>query len=208
MKKNLKKLLELLAGGLNLDNAWQQAGFHARTEAEDALRKLAAGNGRKTVAPAPPSVSGGAVAKTVDITGMTLSEVVVYADGASRGNPGPSAAAAVAYDTDGNELTSRTKMIGKATNNVAEYRACILALELAADLGVPRVTVRMDSELVVRQMNGEYRIRNGDLARLADRVRELASGFEECAWEHVPRAANAAADSLANETLDGGASGG
>ena len=108
----------------------------------------------------------------------------------------------MAYDTEGTELTSRAKRLGKATNNVAEYSACILALELASDFGAPNVTVRMDSELVVKQMKGEYKIKNENLAVLAEKVRELAAGFEKCVWEHVPRARNAAAAKLANEVLD------
>lgn len=205
MKKNsLKKILELLAGGLPLENAWEQAGYHARAEAEEALLEMAAILGVEINAATPvhEPVSAGTAAKTVDITGMTISELVVHADGASRGNPGPAAAAVVAYDTGGTELTSRAKRLGKATNNVAEYNACILALELAADFGVPNVTVRMDSELVVKQMKGEYKIRNENLAVLAGKARELAAGFDRCVWEHVPRAGNAAADKLANEILD------
>jgi probable phosphoglycerate mutase len=99
-------------------------------------------------------------------------------------------------------LTSRAKRLGKATNNVAEYSACLLALELAADFGVPNVTIRMDSELVIKQMKGEYKIKNENLAVLAGKVQELAAGFTKCVWEHVPRARNAAADKLANEILD------
>ncbi len=203
-KASLKKLLELLAGGLMLDNAWEQAGYHARAEAEEALLEMAAILRVEISATKPvrEPVSAGTAAKTVDITGMTISELIVHADGASRGNPGPAAAAVVAYDTEGTELTSRAKRLGKVTNNVAEYSACILALELAADFGSPKVTVRMDSELVVKQMKGEYRIRNENLAVLAGKVRELAAGFEKCTWEHVPRARNAAADKLANEALD------
>jgi ribonuclease HI len=208
MKKNLKKILELLAGGLPLENAWEQAGFHARTEAEEALREMAAELGREeeAVSPGPAAttkpVSAGTSVKTVDITGMMISRLIVHADGASRGNPGPAAAAVVAYDTDGTELASRAKQLGTATNNVAEYSACILALELAADFGAPEVTVRMDSELVVKQMNGEYKIKNEKLAALAGQVRELAAGFRRCVWEHVPRSGNAAADRLANKILD------
>ena len=203
-KKSLKRLLELLAGGLPLDNAWEQAGYHARAEAEEALLEMASILGVEidSVKPHPEPVSAGTAAKTVDITGMTIPELIVHADGASRGNPGPASAAVVAYDTEGTELTSRAKKLGKATNNVAEYSACILALELAADFGVPKVTVRMDSELVVKQMKGEYKIKNENLAVLAGKVRELAAGFEKCVWEHVPRARNTAADKLANEILD------
>jgi ribonuclease HI len=209
MKKNsLKKLLELLAGGLPLDNAWEQAGFLAKAEAEDALREMASEMGEEINAgcpePAPVAepVSAGTAAKTVDITDMTISELIVYADGASRGNPGPASAAVVAYDTEGTELTSKAKRLGKATNNVAEYSACILALELAADFGVPSVTIRMDSELVVKQMKGEYKIKNENLAVLAGQARELAAGFDKCVWEYVPRTRNVAADKLANEILD------
>lgn len=203
-KKSLKRLLELLAGGLPLDNAWEQAGYHASAEAEEALLEMASILGVEISAskPVQEPVSAGTAAKTVDITGMMISELIVHADGASRGNPGPASAAVVAYDREGTELTSRAKRLGKATNNVAEYSACILALELAADFGVPNVTVRMDSELVVKQMKGEYKIKNENLAVLAEKVRELAAGFDRCVWEHVPRAKNAAADKLANEVLD------
>jgi ribonuclease HI len=205
MKKNsLKKLLELLAGGLPLENAWEQAGYLARAEAEEALREMASILGLEMTAdrPVQDPISAGTAARTVDITGMMISELIVHADGASRGNPGPAAAAVVAYDTEGTELTSRAKRLGKATNNVAEYSACLLALELAADFGVPNVTIRMDSELVVKQMKGEYKIKNENLAVLAEKVRELAAGFTKCVWEHVPRARNTAADKLANEILD------
>jgi ribonuclease HI len=201
-ENTLRKLIELLANGLPIENAWEQAGFHAKAEAVEALLEIASTlSGDKAIEAQEP-VSAGTSAQTVDITGMTISELVVHADGASRGNPGPAAAAVVAYDTEGTELTSRAKRLGKATNNSAEYSACLLALELAADFGVPKVTVRMDSELVVRQMNGEYRIKNENLAVLAAKVRELAAGFESCVWEYVPRARNAAADKLANEILD------
>jgi ribonuclease HI len=209
MRKNsLKKLLELLAGGLPLENAWEQAGFLARAEAEEALLEMASEIGGEPAAGSAVRTASShqaqesAESETVDITGMTLSELIVHADGASRGNPGPAAAAVVAYDADGNELASRSKHLGKATNNVAEYNACILALELASDFGVDYVAIRMDSELVVKQMTGEYKIKNDNLAALAERVRELAAGFSKCKWEFVPREGNKAADRLANETLD------
>jgi ribonuclease HI len=201
-KKSLKKLLELLAGGIPLDNAWEQAGFLAKAEAEDALRETASELGKEIGESPVEPVSAGTAAKTVDITGMTISELVVHADGASRGNPGPAAAAVIAYDREGTELTSRARRLGKATNNVAEYSACILALELAADFGAPDVTIRMDSELVVKQMKGEYKIKNENLSVLAGEVRELVAGFDRVVWEHIPRASNAAADKLANKILD------
>jgi ribonuclease HI len=201
-KKSLKRLLELLSEGLPLENVWEQAGFLSLSEAREALREIAAVIGQEGEPPIQEPVSAGTAAHTVDITGMTISELIVNADGASRGNPGPSAAAVVAYDSEGNELTSRAKTLGETTNNVAEYGACILALELASDFGVPRVRIRMDSELVVKQMNGEYRVKHENLKPLAEKVRELAAGFESVAWEHVPRESNKAADKLANETLD------
>ena len=201
-KKSLKKLLELLAGGLPLENAWEQAGFLSISEAQDALREMAAIIGGEDQGKVTEPVSAGTEAHTVDITGMTISELVVHADGASRGNPGRAAAAVVAYDSDGNEVSSRDRLLGETTNNVAEYNACLLALELAADFGVPRVKVRMDSELVVKQMNGEYRVKNENLKPLAAKVRELADGFESVTWEFVPREKNKAADKLANEALD------
>ncbi|HXH23581.1 MAG TPA: ribonuclease HI family protein [Dehalococcoidia bacterium] len=127
---------------------------------------------------------------------------VVYSDGASRGNPGRSAYGAVVYDPEGRERARTSDVIGIATNNVAEYRGLIAGLEAALALGARRVEVRMDSELVVLQVIGRYRVRNPKLIPYHRRVLALRSQFDEVVFRHVPRDQNRVADSLANQALD------
>jgi len=129
--------------------------------------------------------------------------VVVNVDGGARGNPGPAAIAAVASDPTGSVLESRGEAIGRATNNVAEYRALLLGIELARELGADEVELVGDSELVVRQVKGEYRVKDAALRTLHDQVREALGEFDRWSIRHVRREQNAAADALVNETLDG-----
>ncbi|MDD3643457.1 MAG: ribonuclease HI family protein [Candidatus Krumholzibacteria bacterium] len=186
-------LLRLLAGGRPLAGAWEEAGYGSREASAEALERHARRLSPPADGTAPPEEHW---------DGKPVGTLVVHADGAARGNPGPAAAAAVAFDAAGKRLASVSAAIGTATNNVAEYQACLLALKLAARLGARRITVRMDSELVVRQLRGEYRIRNDALRGLADEALAEARGFDDVAWEHVPRSGNTDADRLANETLD------
>ena len=132
---------------------------------------------------------------------MTL-EVIVHTDGAARGNPGPAGAGAVITSTDGEVLAEIAEGLGHATNNVAEYTAAILGLERAAELGARRVTLRTDSQLLVQQLAGRYRVKAVHLVPLWRRVRELAAGFERIRFEHVPRERNVEADRLANAGVD------
>ena len=130
-------------------------------------------------------------------------EYVLYCDGAARGNPGPAAAGYVLFDVQGRELFARGDVLGdRITNNVAEYTALVRGLDLALRFGVRRLLVRMDSELVVRQVRGEYKVRHPGLKPLFARVRALLAGLEQFHIEHVPRAENARADALANAALD------
>jgi ribonuclease HI/probable phosphoglycerate mutase len=126
---------------------------------------------------------------------------LAYSDGASRGNPGPAAIGAVIYDPEGHEVYRLGRRLGTATNNEAEYRAAIAALEAALALGARRVELRMDSELVVRQMSGRYRVRNPRLARLYARMLALRQRFDELVVRHVPRTENRLADELASQAL-------
>jgi ribonuclease HI len=128
--------------------------------------------------------------------------LVAYADGGSRGNPGEAACAAVVTDADGAELLRRSKRLGKTTNNVAEYEGVLLALDLCRQLGAATVRLRLDSELVVRQINGRYRVKHPGLSRLFLRVREESRAFAKVVVEHVPRQENKVADELVNATLD------
>ncbi len=128
--------------------------------------------------------------------------IVVHVDGGARGNPGPAAVAAVATSADGEPLGERKEYIGEATNNVAEYRAVLLGLELARQLEAREVEVVNDSELVARQIGGEYKVKHEGLKPLfADAMRSLRE-FDRWAVRSVPRAGNARADQLVNEALD------
>jgi tryptophan 2,3-dioxygenase/ribonuclease HI len=129
-------------------------------------------------------------------------KVVVHVDGGARGNPGPAAAAAVISSPQGEELDEAAVRIGAATNNVAEYRALLLGLERAKALGADEVEVVNDSELVAKQVTGEYRVKHADLKPLHAQALQALGGFERWAIRSVPRAQNAGADKLVNQALD------
>jgi ribonuclease HI len=131
---------------------------------------------------------------------------ITYSDGASRGNPGPASYGAVVIDPDGAVKHEASQPLGVTTNNIAEYRGLIAALEAALALGAKRVEARLDSELLVRQAIGRYRVKNPGLIPLHNRVLNLRGQFDEVVFRHVPRAQNKRADALANEALDRGAS--
>jgi ribonuclease HI len=129
-------------------------------------------------------------------------KVVINVDGGARGNPGPAAIAAVASTPEGEALAERNAYIGEATNNVAEYRALLLGLELALELGASEVEVMGDSELVARQIGGEYKVKHAGLKPLfADAMRALRE-FDGWAVRAVRREQNTRADELVNEALD------
>ena len=130
--------------------------------------------------------------------------VLVNVDGGSRGNPGPAAIAAVAGDGSGQILVERGEQIGIATNNVAEYRALLLGIALATELGAREIELIGDSELVVRQVEGRYKVKDPNLRQLHSQVRAALDGFEKWSIRHVRRDENAVADALVNLTLDGG----
>ncbi len=125
----------------------------------------------------------------------------VYFDGASRGNPGPAAVGWVLV-TDEGIVAEGGETIGRATNNQAEYAALIRAVEVARDHGYDRVEVRGDSELIVKQVRGEWDANDPTLRERRVRARELLAGFDDWSIQHVPREANARADGLADEALD------
>ena len=130
--------------------------------------------------------------------------LVVHVDGGARGNPGPAAAAAVLSAPDGALVDEIGVALGTTTNNVAEYRALLLGLERARALGADEVEVVNDSELVAKQVNGEYRVRNEELATLHGEALRAFEAFRRWSITSVPRAENAAADALVNRVLDGG----
>ena len=123
-------------------------------------------------------------------------------DGGARGNPGPAAYGYVLESDDGHVLDARGETIGVATNNVAEYRALLAGLEKALELGVTELEVVSDSELLVKQMRGEYKVKNDALRALHGEASELAEGLEKVVYTAVRRAHNELADSLVNEALD------
>jgi ribonuclease HI len=129
-------------------------------------------------------------------------KAVVHVDGGARGNPGPAAAAAVITSRTGEVLDEAAVTLGRATNNVAEYRGLLLGLERARVLGVTEIEVINDSELVAHQVNGRYRVKNADLQPLHAEALAALRGFNRWTVRPVPRALNAAADALVNQALD------
>jgi len=123
-------------------------------------------------------------------------------DGGARGNPGPAAYGYVLEGEDGTVLAAHGERIGVATNNVAEYRALIAGLEKALELGVDEVDVISDSELLVKQMTGEYRVKNEALQELSQKAARLARKLRGVSYEAVRREHNELADRLVNEALD------
>jgi ribonuclease HI len=130
-------------------------------------------------------------------------KVVVHVDGGARGNPGPAAAAAVLATPDGEVLDEAHELLGVATNNVAEYRGLLLGLARARALGADEVEVVNDSELVAKQVNGQYKVKHPDMRPLYQQALEALGAFERWSIRSVPRAQNAQADALVNEALDG-----
>jgi ribonuclease HI len=130
-------------------------------------------------------------------------KVVVHVDGGARGNPGPAAAAAVVSTPDGDVLDEATRLIGTATNNVAEYRGVLLGLERARALGAREVDLVGDSELVARQIGGTYKVKHPAMRPLYEEAMAALRDFDRWSFRTVPRAANARADELVNAALDG-----
>ncbi len=129
-------------------------------------------------------------------------KVIIHTDGGSRGTPGPAAAGFVLEDSDGRRLQAKAFFLGETTNNVAEYTALIKALEAAKKLGADQVVVHSDSELMVRQLSGAYKVKSEAIRPLFEHVNELRSQFESCLVRHVLREKNEAADRLVNQALD------
>ena len=129
-------------------------------------------------------------------------KALLWTDGGSRGNPGPAAYAYVLETEDGTVLDARGEAIGRATNNVAEYSALVAGLRRAAELGVSEVELRSDSELMVKQMRGEYRVKNKDLQGLFLDASRAARALGRVTYTHVRREHNELADRLVNEALD------
>jgi ribonuclease HI len=133
---------------------------------------------------------------------LSFNKTIIYTDGAARGNPGPAAIGVTIKDEKGNLLASISRRIGITTNNQAEYRAIIAALEKAISLGAKQVNMRADSELVIKQINGRYRVKNIALRPLYQKVVRLIGSLEAFTISYIPRRQNSEADKLANKALD------
>ena len=129
-------------------------------------------------------------------------KVIIHTDGGSRGNPGPAAAGFVLDDADGHRLQAKAFFLGRTTNNVAEYTALVKALEAAKRLGAEHVTVYSDSELMVRQLSGAYKVKSEAIRPLFEHVNKLRPQFESCLFRHVMREKNQEADRIVNQALD------
>jgi len=161
-------------------------------------------------APRPASLSGpmaqaplsrSAAAATAE-TPAGHKKLRVFSDGAARGNPGPAGAGAVLTREDGTPVAKVGKFLGSATNNVAEYSALLLGLETALRLGAREVEVVADSELLVRQLTGQYKVKNAGLKPLFQQAQGLLSRFERWTARHVPREQNELADEMSNRAID------
>ncbi|HZX95117.1 MAG TPA: ribonuclease HI family protein [Myxococcales bacterium] len=128
--------------------------------------------------------------------------VRVYSDGAARGNPGPAGAGAVLTDGSGKVLARLGRYLGRQTNNVAEYQGLLLGLQHAKELGYREVEVRADSQLLIRQLKGEYAVRHAGLKPLHAEALRLLRGFDRYHLQHVPREENALADEMSNRAID------
>ena len=131
-----------------------------------------------------------------------MSKFIIFTDGGARGNPGPAGIGAVLYDENKKIVAEISQYLGETTNNQAEYKALIAALKEAKRLKAEELTCYLDSELVVKQLNREYKIKNKDLAPLFLEVYNLSLSFKKISFIHIPREKNTVADSLANKAMD------
>jgi len=129
-------------------------------------------------------------------------KLIVYSDGGARGNPGPAGIGAVLKDLDGNLVAEVSEYIGEATNNQAEYKALLAGIKKSFELGADEVDFFLDSELVVKQLNKEYKVKNKDLAPLFVKIYNLSQKFKRVTYSHVRREFNTEADKLANDAMD------
>ncbi len=131
-----------------------------------------------------------------------MKRMTIYTDGAARGNPGPAGAGAVLMDEDGDVVAELSRYLGETTNNQAEYQALIIALEEARRLGADQLSIFSDSELLVKQIKGDYLVRNEGLRRLFKLAKDKLKIFGKHTIEYLPRERNTHADRLANRAID------
>ncbi len=131
-----------------------------------------------------------------------MSKIIIHSDGGARGNPGPAGIGATLKNEKGELLATVSEYIGEATNNIAEYKAIIAAMEKAKTLGATELVCYLDSELVVKQLNKEYKVKNAGLAPLYIKIHNLSINFKKITYIHIRRELNKEADALANEAMD------
>ncbi len=131
-----------------------------------------------------------------------MRDYFLYTDGGSRGNPGPSAAGIVLLDPDKKVIKKGGKYLGKGTNNLAEYQALILGLKIALELGIKNLVCFLDSELLVKQLNGLYKVKSPNLIKSFADIKKMERQFDYIKYEHVKREKNSEADAMVNLTLD------
>lgn len=133
-----------------------------------------------------------------------MEKIIIHSDGGARGNPGPAGIGAILHGADAKVVAEISKYIGETTNNQAEYQALIAALEKAKELKAEEVDCFLDSELVVKQLNREYKVKNAELAPLFLKVYNLSLSFKKIRFSHIRREFNKEADCLANQAMDRG----
>jgi len=133
-----------------------------------------------------------------------MSKLIIFTDGGSRGNPGPAGLGAIIYDENHKVIAEISEYLGVTTNNQAEYRAILAAIKKAVALKATEVEFYLDSELAVKQLNREYKVKNKDLAPLFLAIYNLTLSFKKISFTHIPRERNKEADRLANEAMDRG----
>ena len=186
------QLLLALAEHGSLDAACAALGID-KEQARKLLRGAAKQLGAAESAPKPSSrVASPGEARRVR----------VFTDGAARGNPGPAGAGAVILDEEGRVLARLGRFLGKQTNNVAEYQGLLLGLRRARQMGAREVEVRADSQLLIRQLQGKYAVKNEVLKRLHEEALALLQSFESYELVHIPREQNALADEMSNRAID------
>lgn len=196
--------LELLSVTLDVESAIKELGI-TKEQASEILRSVASKKAAEARARRnEPSVEPCRIAAEPHKEAAGKRQVYsINVDGASRGNPGKAGAGAVIKDGRGNAVKKLKAYIGIATNNAAEYSAIIMALKAAKEMGIKEIKVFADSELMVKQLNGVYRVKSEDLKPFYLKAMELIKGFESCKIAHVYREDNSVADALANEAIDG-----
>lgn len=186
------EFLETLSQTLDVDQTVKELNI-TKQDAKAVLEALAARHRPVTAAKPPSAHVHGAVEKGA---------YQIYVDGASRGNPGKAGAGAAIKDAEGNVVRKLKSYLGIMTNNMAEYSAMIMALKAARDMGIKDVRIHADSELMVKQLNGVYRVKSHDLMPLFLEATHLLGAFDEYKISHIYREGNGLADSLANEAID------